>query len=31
MSRLMDGIPVHVILEPRAALLGAARYGMAMA
>jgi glucokinase len=31
MSRLMAGIPVHVILEPRAALLGAARYGMAMA
>jgi len=31
MSRLMEGIPVHVILEPRAALLGAARYGMAMA
>jgi glucokinase len=31
MSRLMARIPVHVILEPRAALLGAARYGMAMA
>jgi glucokinase len=31
MSRLMERIPVHVILEPRAALLGAARYGMAMA
>ncbi len=31
MSRLMESIPVHVILEPRAALLGAARYGMAMA
>jgi glucokinase len=31
MSRLMAAIPVHVILEPRAALLGAARYGMAMA
>jgi glucokinase len=31
MSRLMRRIPVHVILEPRAALLGAARYGMAMA
>lgn len=31
MSRLMDDIPVHVILEPRAALLGAARYGLAMA
>jgi glucokinase len=30
MSRLMDTIPVYVILEPRAALLGAARYGMAM-
>jgi len=30
MSRLMEGISVHVILEPRAALLGAARYGMAM-
>ena len=30
MSRLMADIPVHVILEPRAALLGAARYGMAM-
>lgn len=30
MSRLMERIPVHVILEPRAALLGAARYGMAM-
>ncbi|HEX6746912.1 MAG TPA: glucokinase [Longimicrobium sp.] len=30
MSRLMATIPVHVILEPRAALLGAARYGMAM-
>jgi glucokinase len=30
MSRLMARIPVHVILEPRAALLGAARYGMAM-
>jgi glucokinase len=28
MSRLMERIPVHVILEPRAALLGAARYGM---
>ncbi|HEX6041818.1 glucokinase [Longimicrobium sp.] len=31
MSPLMENIPVHVILEPRAALLGAARYGMAMA
>jgi glucokinase len=31
MSRLMERIPVHVILEPRAALLGAARYGMEMA
>lgn len=31
MSRLMARIPVHVILEPRAALLGAARYGMEMA
>ena len=31
MSRLMTSIPVRVILEPRAALLGAARYGMAMA
>lgn len=31
MSRLMEDIPVHVILEPRAALLGAARYGLAMA
>lgn len=31
MSRLMARIPVQVILEPRAALLGAARYGMAMA
>ena len=31
MSRLMDRIPVHLILEPRTALLGAARYGMAMA
>lgn len=30
MSRLMARIPVHVILEPRAPLLGAARYGMAM-
>jgi glucokinase len=30
MSRLMERIPVCVILEPRAALLGAARYGMAM-
>jgi glucokinase len=30
MSRLMARIPVHVVLEPRAALLGAARYGMAM-
>lgn len=30
MSRLMARIPVRVILEPRAALLGAARYGMAM-
>ncbi|HEX8903961.1 MAG TPA: glucokinase, partial [Longimicrobiaceae bacterium] len=30
MSRLMERIPVHVILEPRAALLGAARYGMAL-
>ncbi|HEU0013431.1 MAG TPA: glucokinase [Longimicrobium sp.] len=28
MSRLMARIPVHVILEHRAALLGAARYGM---
>jgi glucokinase len=28
MSRLMSRIPVHVILEPRAALLGAARYGI---
>lgn len=31
MSRLMARIPVYVILEPRAALLGAARYGVAMA
>jgi glucokinase len=31
MSRLLANIPVYVILEPRAALLGAARYGMAMA
>lgn len=31
MSQLMQSIPVYVILEPRAALLGAARYGMAMA
>ena len=31
MSRLMERIPVHVILEPRAALLGAARYGVEMA
>lgn len=31
MSRLMASIPVHVILEPRAALLGAARYGMTTA
>jgi glucokinase len=31
MSRLMEAIPVHVILEPRAALLGAARYGLTMA
>jgi glucokinase len=31
MSPLMARIPVRVILEPRAALLGAARYGMAMA
>ena len=31
MSRLMARIPVHVILEPRTALLGAARYGMEMA
>jgi glucokinase len=30
MSRLMASIPVYVILEPRAALLGAARYGMEM-
>ncbi|HET7461040.1 MAG TPA: glucokinase [Longimicrobium sp.] len=30
MSRLMSSIPVYVILEPRAALLGAARYGMAI-
>jgi glucokinase len=30
MSRLMARIPVHVILEPRTALLGAARYGMGM-
>lgn len=30
MSPLMRRIPVHVVLEPRAALLGAARYGMAM-
>ncbi len=30
MSRLMSSIPVFVILEPRAALLGAARYGMEM-
>ena len=28
MSRLMERIPVFVILEPRAALLGAARYGV---
>ncbi|HEU0053207.1 MAG TPA: glucokinase [Longimicrobium sp.] len=28
MAELMTRIPVHVILEPRAALLGAARYGM---
>jgi glucokinase len=31
MTRVMDDLPVHVILEPRAALLGAARYGLAMA
>ena len=31
MSGVMERIPVYVILEPRAALLGAARYGMAMA
>lgn len=31
MSQLVGRIPVHVILEPRAALLGAARYGLAMA
>lgn len=31
MTRLMERIPVHVILEPRAALLGAARYGMELA
>lgn len=30
MSRLLANVPVYVILEPRAALLGAARYGMAM-
>jgi glucokinase len=30
MSRLMSTIPVYVILEPRAALLGAARYGLEM-
>jgi len=29
MSRLMDAIPVHVILNPKAALLGAARRAMA--
>lgn len=28
MTHVMERIPVHVILEPRAALLGAARYGM---
>lgn len=28
MSDLVGSIPVHVILEPRAALLGAARYGI---
>ena len=29
MSSLVARIPVHVIMEPRAALLGAARYGLA--
>jgi len=29
MSRLMEGIPVHVILNPKVALLGAACHGMA--
>jgi glucokinase len=31
MSGVVARIPVHVIMEPRAALLGAARYGMAPA
>lgn len=31
MSSVMARIPVHVVMEPRAALLGAARYGMAPA
>ena len=31
MSRLMSSIPVYVIMEPRTALLGGARYGLAMA
>jgi glucokinase len=30
MSGLMEGIPVHVILNPKVALLGAACHGMAM-
>lgn len=30
MSGLMERIPVHVIMNPGAALLGAARYGMAL-
>ncbi len=30
MTEMVSRIPVHVILEPRAALLGAARYGLAM-
>ena len=28
MSTLMEDIPVHVILNPNAALMGAARHGM---
>lgn len=31
MSAVVARIPVHVVMEPRAALLGAARYGMAPA
>jgi glucokinase len=30
MSELMDRIPVHVIMNPKAALLGAASYGMSL-